>query len=94
MKMTEETAHTRLCPLARTFGQAPSHSGCRGSDCAVWRWEKITTAHPLWSQAVRAEAEKIQDRPPFARAARIVADDPEAFGLVPKLGYCGLGGEA
>lgn len=91
--LTEETASTKACPLARTFGQAPAHAGCRGSACAVWRWEPVTTANPAWMKAVRAEAERTSERAPFQKAARAVADDPAAFGLVPTRGYCGLGGK-
>lgn len=90
--MIDPTINAALCPFARTFSATPAFQYCRGTECAIWRWEKFTTAHPMWRDAVRAEAEKLGEKPPFAKAARIVADDPAAFGLVPNKGYCGAGG--
>lgn len=88
-----EAADKWLCPLARTFALREAMSGCQGEICALWRWEKITTAHPAWRDAVKAEAEKIGEKVPYAKAAKIVADDLERFGLTAERGFCGLGGQ-
>jgi|GEM_PF-5700440 len=89
---TPEQAKEWLCPVSRTFGVAKAIPHCQGPSCAAWRWEKITTAHPLYRDAVRKAAEEIDDKPPYAKAARIVADDLEGHGLTVERGYCGLGG--
>jgi hypothetical protein len=89
---TPTEAAALLCPLARTFAASPAVEGCRGPACAAWRWETVTTAHPLWREAVRAEAEKTGEKVPFAKAARLVADNAVEFGLVPTKGFCGLAG--
>lgn len=91
--ITPETADATICPFARTFAATPAQTGCRGPTCALWRWEKVTTAHPAYRDAVRAVAATVEDKPPFPKAARIVADDPEKYGLVPSKGYCGAGGQ-
>lgn len=87
-----EAAQEWLCPLSRTFATTPAATHCRGASCALWRWEKVTTAHPLWKGAVKAEAEKTGEKPPYPKAARTVADDLEAFGMTVERGYCGMGG--
>lgn len=94
---TPAEAKSLLCPFARTFIQAGPTSladaGCKGPACALWRWETITTKHPLWADAVKAEAEKIDEKAPFPKASKIVADNLEAYNLVPKTGHCGAGGQ-
>lgn len=79
-----------LCPLARTFAASPAESACRGASCACWRWERVTTDHPLWRAAVRGVADASGEKSPFAKAAAHVAANKEDFGLVPTRGYCGL----
>lgn len=91
--LTPEDANDLLCPLARTFASKVAFEGCRGPECAVWRWEKLTTSHPRWKDAVRLEASSTGERAPFPKAALKVANDPAAYGLVVERGYCGLGGE-
>ncbi len=91
MMRTPEQAAQSLCPFARTFAASPAVTGCRGADCMLWRWENVTTAHPAWKAAVLAEAENTGEKTPFAKAARHVADNAEALGLVPTRGYCGAG---
>lgn len=90
---TPEEAAQGFCPLARTFGVPDTSKGCRGPSCLVWRWEEITTAHPLWRDAVKAEAERIGDKVPYSKAAANVAADKAKFGMIPTRGYCGLGGK-
>lgn len=89
---TPEQAAEWLCPLARTFAASPSVKGCQGASCALWRWEPVSTSNPLWRAAVKAEAEKTGEKAPFPKAARVVADDLEAFGIKVERGYCGMGG--
>ncbi len=91
---TPEEAKRLLCPFARTFGVAKAEAGCRGPECALWRWEAITTAHPLWRDAVRKKAEELGEKVPFPKAAAWVAENKEALGMVPTRGYCGPGGAA
>lgn len=91
MNTPEEMVY-RYCPLARTFGTAPVVSGCRGPECAVWRWEKISTAHPLWAPAVRTKAAELDEKVPYAKASAWVAANLAELGMVPVKGYCGAGG--
>lgn len=88
---TPEQAATLLCPFARSFAVQPVAS-CRGPACACWRWEQITTAHPLWKDAVRAKAEELGEKAPFPKAAAWVAENKTALGMVPTRGQCGIGG--
>jgi hypothetical protein len=90
--LTPEAASKMPCPIARTFGDIP-HGTCRGPSCILWRWKPVTTAHPAWKAAVLAEAAKLDEKAPFPKAARIVADNAEALGLVPTEGWCGLAQE-
>ena len=89
---TPEQAADVLCPLARTFATPKAVPTCQGPECALWRWVPVTTASPDWKRAVLAEAEKTQEKAPYPKAARHVADNMEALGLIPTLGYCGAGG--
>ncbi len=89
---TPEDASSLLCPFARTFAAPQAQSGCRCTSCALWRWETVTTAHPLWKDAVRAKAEELGERQPFPKAAAWVAENKEALGIVPTKGQCGAGG--
>lgn len=89
--LTPAEAMARACPIGRTF--ASSHHLCIGDACILWRWHKPTTAHPAWAPAVRKVAEGLGEKPPFPKAARIVADDPAAHGMPLGLGRCGLGGK-
>lgn len=88
---TPEQAAGALCPFARTFAASPAVTWCRGEVCMLWRWEAVTTAHPLWRAAVLAEAEKTGEKSPYPKAARHVADNAETLGLVATRGYCGAG---
>lgn len=82
-----------LCPLARTFADARANPHCRGADCAAYRIAPLQTSHPLWRPAVKAVAEEIGDKSPAkAKAAAIVAENPEKYGMSTTDGYCGLGG--
>ena len=90
---TPEEAAETLCPFARVFALPQASKGCHGPSCALWRWEEITTAHPLWRDAVKAEAERIGDKVPYPKASANVAADKAKFGLAPTRGYCGAGGK-
>lgn len=85
MKATSEHAglHWR-CPIARIRADV-GDGHCHGAACPLWRW---STAG-VWKDAVQAEAQRLGEKAPFARAAASVAADPAGFGC---LGYCGLGG--
>lgn len=91
MKTPEEAA-TLLCPYARTFADKVAVAGCRGPECALWRWEPITTTHPLWKDAVKTKAAELGEKVPFPQASRWVAENMEILGLVPTKGFCGAGG--
>ena len=71
--LTPEEAQDWLCPFARTFSITPASTGCHGPSCALWRWEKITTAHPKWRDAVLSVAKEMGDKPPYAKASAKVA---------------------
>lgn len=95
---TPEEAMTLFCPFARTFvkGAGPltiADAGCMGPRCALWRWEKITTSHPLWSKSVKAAAAESGEKPPYREASKFVSENLEVLGLVPTRGFCGAGGE-
>lgn len=90
--LTPEDAKALLCPFARTFAASPAVPGCRGPECALWRWETITTAHPLWRDAVKNKAQELDERPPFPKASAWVAENKEALGMIPTKGFCGAGG--
>lgn len=90
---TPEDAKELLCPFARTFGLKEAVAGCRGPECALWRWEPITTKHPLWAPAVKARAEETGDKPPYHKSAAWVSENKEALGLIPTRGFCGAGGQ-
>lgn len=86
------SAGSMYCPFARTFAVKEAKEGCRGVACALWRFEKINAGHPLWKKAIAAEVAKTGEKAPYSKAARAIADDPEAHGLVSDRGYCGAGG--
>ena len=85
MKTTAE-AETKWCPNA-------TKDKCLSDRCMAWRWETITTAHPMWADAVRAKAAELDEKPPFAKAARWVSENKADLGMVPTRGYCGMAGE-
>ncbi len=90
--VTEDQAAGLLCPLARTFATPKAVPTCQGPHCALWRWVPVTTSSPDWKRAVQAETERTQEKVPYPKAARYVADNMQALGLVPTQGYCGAGG--
>lgn len=92
MLTPEDAARNWLCPFAITFSQSPAVPGCRGPECALWRWELITTTHPLWKDAVKNKAAELGERVPFQKASAWVAENMEALGLIPTKGFCGAGG--
>ena len=89
---TPDEAKALLCPFARTFGMKEAVAGCRGPECALWRWETVTTAHPLWGKAVKAKAAELGERAPYPKAFAWVAENLADLGIVPVKGYCGGGG--
>ena len=95
---TPAEAKDLLCPFARSFiiagGTSLKDAGCRAAECALWRWESITTAHPLWKDAVKTKAAEIGEALPYAKASKWVAENKEALGMVPTRGFCGAGGQS
>ena len=89
---TPEEAGTKLCPLARTFGSATADPHCRGDECMAWRWAPLLAGTPEHRTAIRKLAEETGEKPPYPKAARAVAEDPEAHGITANRGYCGVGG--
>lgn len=90
---TPEEAKGLLCPFSRTFGLPKAEPGCRGPACMLWRWEQVTTKHPLWLGAVKTKAAELGEKGACPEAAAWVADNKEALGLVPTRGFCGAGGQ-
>lgn len=93
MRTPHDATKEVLCPMARTFAASPAQETCRGDVCACWRWERITTTTPGYKEAVSKVAKDLNEKVPFPKAARYVADNLVEFGLVPTKGYCGLGGD-
>lgn len=89
---TPEEAAEKLCPWARTFAVKEAQAECRGPSCMAWRWEAVTTAHPLWKDAVQKKGAELGEKVPYAKASAWVAENKETLGLVPTKGYCGAGG--
>jgi hypothetical protein len=93
---TPAEAKSLLCPFARSFiiagGTTLADAGCRGPECALWRWERITTSHPLWKPAVQKRATETGEKVPYAQASKWVAENLADLGMVPTRGYCGAGG--
>lgn len=93
MLTPEDAALKWLCPLARTFYRTPPQANCIGPACALWRWETITTSHPLWAKSVKAAAAETGEKPPYREASKFVAENLEVLGMVPTRGFCGAGGQ-
>lgn len=88
----EEATTTWFCPLSRTFADKVAQEGCRGAECACWRWQEISADHPAFLKAIKAElATGITHK---AAVAKIMADRA-AYGVPvkPERGFCGLGGK-
>ena len=79
-------AKTRMC--CQNLAES-----CGADGCMAWRWETITTSHPLWADAVRAKAAELDEKAPFPKSARFVADNKASLGMIPTRGFCGLAGE-
>ncbi len=90
--MTPEAAAEKVCPIARLFPSAHVEANCRAAACMMWRWEPLSTADPAWRAAVRSIADEAGEKAPFPKAARAVAENPEAHGLSAQTGFCGLAG--
>jgi hypothetical protein len=82
----------KLCPFSRTFADKTAVAHCRGDACALFRWETVTTAHPLWKDAMQARIAETGEKVPYPKAAKWVAENKVELGLVPTKGYCGAGG--
>lgn len=91
--MIDPKDNKALCPFSRTFAASPAVATCRGPDCALFRWETVTTAHPLWKEAVQKKGAELGEKVPFKEASAWVAENKVALGLVPTKGFCGAGGQ-
>jgi len=90
--VTPHVAADMLFPLSRTFADKTPVAGCRGPACMAWRWQSVTTQHPLCAPAVKAEAARTGESVPYRKAAAYVAENQAALGMIPTHGHCGLGG--
>ena len=90
---TPEEAAAKTCPIGRTQPMKNAVVMCRGTDCMFWRIKARDTSEPGWKEAVRKVADESGEKAPYAKSSRTVANDPEAHGMGPQRGYCGLAGE-
>lgn len=108
MQVTEQQAGTLWCPMSRVGIVAGEHavavnrhgnpgaieeeSRCLGSACMFWRWVGLK-ADPAHAAAVAKLMREGNVAHP--KAAKMVADDPEKYGLPgkPTHGYCGIAGK-
>lgn len=88
----EEDAKAMICPIARVSGLPKIPSKCRGSACMLWRWQELMTSSPGYKEALKKLGEENGEKPPYAKAARMIADHPEHYGQTVERGWCGLGG--
>ena len=79
------------CPISRIHPEPTKN--CRADDCPLWRWRVRLVSDPgvreALAMAAQATGEAGATKP---KAAALVAKNPEAYGLGPQTGYCGLGG--
>jgi hypothetical protein len=91
----EEATATWFCPLARTFAYKVAQEGCRGDECACWRWEPIAADDPRFT-AAKATALAILGggASKHKEAVAMVMANREAYGVPtkPERGFCGIGG--
>lgn len=88
---TPEEAQSLLCPMSRVFGVDDLQAGCRGAECAAWRW----MPQPTNKAAITAEMKRLGKGPlGHKQAVANVMADPKAHGvtLEPTHGFCGLAG--
>lgn len=101
-------ADQKLCPHARAFGLPPEklQAGCRGPDCAMWRWLPMMADDPRFMSAVQREiaalmaSRKGEKKPTdpnvyHKTAVERVTKDPYAYTFPDPekdRGYCGMGG--
>jgi len=89
-----DDAEKMLCPIARVSGRKTIVSYCVGKACILWRWEEIMAGHALWLKAMaKAKEETGEKTGPAPKAARLVADNPDHYGVTVERGWCGLGGK-
>lgn len=93
-----------LCPLARTFGSEKLTANCRGTECALWRWQAAMADDDIFKSAIAREVALLgQERKESTgkepqkhllhkEAVARVMRNPEGYGVKRERGYCGLGG--
>jgi hypothetical protein len=88
MMYAAKDAGERMCPVK-------VDESCGGSGCPIWRFS--LTPNALVVAAIkRAMAETGENGLKHTEAARLVADEPERFGLPvgeDRMGWCGMGGK-
>ncbi|MGC0225179.1 hypothetical protein [Pseudooceanicola nitratireducens] len=99
-------AKKNLCPVSRVFGVEPV-AGCRGPECAAWRWLPLMSNDPRFVSAVQREIAALmasrKDGGKDAKDPNIyhktaverVTKDPYAYTFPDPekdRGYCGFGG--
>lgn len=97
--LTPEQARETPCPVARTFDKKVGPN-CEAGKCILWRWRMVPASDPAFVAAVKREMaclaqEDGQNKPAInfhKQAVANVGANPEGYGVVPTVGYCGLGG--
>ena len=91
---TPEQAKELLCPLARCFAgtvDSPAVKGCRGAECAVWRWTPLPAE--LLSPHIAARMTEQGNKDHRSATAWVMKNRQElGIPLKPTHGFCGLGG--
>lgn len=94
--VTPEEAADLLCPLARTFAPKEASTGCRGPQCAWWRWQPLSASDPRFVNALKAITQEIGGGPHRGKeATAILMADRQKYGVPdkPEVGYCGGAGD-
>lgn len=98
--LTPDEARKTTCPLARCYG-GNVQSECRGDDCTLWRWQRLSPLSPRFDAPIEREKLILREGPmagkPEAmitkKARENVLSNPSGYGVKNDVGYCGLGGE-
>lgn len=94
--VTPEQAAELLCPLARTFAPKEASTGCRGPQCAWWRWQPIMASDSRITAAIKTITKELGGGPHRGKEAyAILNKDRAKYGVPtdPEVGYCGGAGE-
>lgn len=88
---TPTQAEDWLCPFARSFGTSIAKVTCHGPECALWRWQPLSS--DILTKAVQTH--RAQSGADHKTAVAYVMDNRAALGIPtgPTHGYCGAGGQ-